>query len=174
MLLSSCQKDPEVLAATDKPKTDTVTAFSSGNTLASSGTLTIKFRDTTYIFDASKDSVAFISVTNSSKDKYFGITAINKAHNLSFGISSPGSAAGSVKTNVAGSQLLFKEKNSDSFFQYSLARLTTTKEASNFSVLQYGNGKVIAKGSFTVYLSFGDQLTPDLYKAEGSFDLRTN
>ena len=172
MVLSSCQKDPEVLAAV-KPKTDTLITTPGGNLLASTGTLTIKFRDSTYTFDAAKDSIAFIQVNTSSKEKYFGITAINKAHNLSFGISSPGAAVSSIKANVAGSQLLLKSID-ESFLQYSLSGLNADKAFSNFNVVQYNTGKLLAKGTFTVFLSPENILTPGRYKAEGSFDLRLN
>ena len=174
ILLSSCQKDPEVLTPAVKPQTDSLSIISGGNLLASTGTLTVKFKDSAYVFDASTDSIAFVQVNTGGKEKYFGITAINKAHNLSFGISSRGAAANNLKAGVAGSQLLLKTPGDDLFLPYSLSGISANKASSSFNIIQYKTGKILAKGTFTVFLSPENKLAPELYKADGSFDLRLN
>ena len=80
--ISSCQKDENVkgmdsnksIAAADS--VSNLSVNTPGNFLAGSGTLKITIEDSTYTFDAAKDSVAFINV-RSGDSKYFGITAIN-------------------------------------------------------------------------------------------------
>src|SRR5580658_897380 len=78
---SACQKDPAVNEP-DASKTNIAadsSIFSSpGNFLAASGTLKIKYNDSTYTFDAARDSIAFINVRVDENTHYFGITAINK------------------------------------------------------------------------------------------------
>ena len=89
-MVISCQKD-ETAKGDTSTKADS-TSISPDNYLAASGTLTVTVGDSTYRFDAAKDSVAFVNV-HSGDSSYFGITAINKAHNMSFGISSAGARA---------------------------------------------------------------------------------
>src|SRR5437868_1564894 len=89
---SACQKEDEVpIGLKAGLKNDSVNRAinlnSPGTFLAAKGLLKITVEDSTYIFDAAKDSIAFVSVGLDS-NKYFGITAINKAHTISFGISS--------------------------------------------------------------------------------------
>jgi uncharacterized protein YdeI (BOF family) len=102
----SCRKDETTNLMLEKAVVKADTVNSPGNFLAIKGTLSIKVGDTTYMFDAAKDSIAFINV-NIDSNKYYGITAINKAHTMSFGISSPGLAASNQINTIAGSQLLF-------------------------------------------------------------------
>jgi hypothetical protein len=82
---TSCQKDPDLKddnvvkngLKADSTKVGAVIS-SPGNYLSASGTLKIKIKDSTYTFDASRDSIAFISVRVDDNKHYFGITAINK------------------------------------------------------------------------------------------------
>jgi len=103
-MIMSCQKDDDMKDVSAAVKIDS-TLNASGNYLAVKGSLKITIQDSTYIFDAARDSIAFVNV-HSGDSQYFGITAINKEHNMSFGISSAGSAASNANTNVAGSQFL--------------------------------------------------------------------
>ena len=104
-VLASCQKDSDVK---DNSATKTSLAADSSaspaNLLATSGTLSITIKDSTYLFDAAKDSIAFINVHDDNDDdkRYFGITAINKEHNMSFGISSTGYAHADKSGDIAG------------------------------------------------------------------------
>src|ERR1700744_5696608 len=112
----SCQKDQNVDINSVKSvaaKPDT------GNFLAVRGVLKITVGDSTYTFNAAKDSIAFINVRVDS-NKYFGITAINKEHTMSFGISSLGNAKANISGPVAGGQLLFSADSKQST-QYSLS-----------------------------------------------------
>src|ERR1700761_7525755 len=87
VVLASCQKDNDVRndPALKANIADSAAASSPGNTLAAVGTLSVKIKDSTYVFDASKDSIAFINVKdeNNADDRYYGITAINKEHTMS-------------------------------------------------------------------------------------------
>ena len=89
--ISACQKDESVkkttTQATGPVKVSTVS--SPGNYLASKGTLTVKIKDSTYSFNAEQDSIAFVNIAIDGQE-YYGLTAINRAHTVSFGISSSG------------------------------------------------------------------------------------
>ena len=106
--VSSCQKDESVKslnAENAQMQADSVKKLNSvsapGNFLASKGMLKIKVQDSTYVFDATQDSVAFINMNIDGK-QYFGLTAINKAHTVSFGISSLGPPIAEMASIVAG------------------------------------------------------------------------
>src|SRR3978361_1612468 len=94
-LLSYSQKDENVKTPKleTQVQTDSVKKLNSvsspGNYLASNGTLKIKLQDSTYTFDAAQDSVAFVNIMINGEE-YYGVTAVNKAHTVSFGISSAG------------------------------------------------------------------------------------
>ncbi|MFD2145492.1 hypothetical protein [Mucilaginibacter antarcticus] len=104
----SCKKDKAVNYTVEKTvRTDT--SNNSGNFLATKGSLFISVGDTIYSFNAAKDSIAFINV-NIDSNKYFGITAINKQHTMSFGISSPGFAAPQLVNNIAGGNCFSAKK----------------------------------------------------------------
>ena len=101
-----------MVAANTSAKTDSAALAlnSPDNYLAVKGTLKIFLPDSTYTFDASRDSIAFVNVSSGDK-KYFGNTAINKEHSMSFGISSAGNAVTNANSPVAGSQLLLSRIN---------------------------------------------------------------
>ncbi|HTH83364.1 MAG TPA: hypothetical protein VL490_10535 [Mucilaginibacter sp.] len=163
----SCQKDQNVDMIPAKSTLKTDTANTSGNFLAVSGTLNITIGDSTYTFDASRDSVAFIN-THIDSTKYFGITAINKEHTMSFGISSSGSANANISGPIAGGQLLFSAENKRGL-QYTLAKTTDPKDISKISLVKYMQDSVLTKGTFVTLMTRGGK--PDAYKVQGSFNL---
>jgi hypothetical protein len=174
-VITSCQKDPAVKEP-DASKTnitaDSLTFSSSGNFLAASGTLKIKYNDTTYTFDAAKDSIAFINVHVDDNTSYFGITAINKDHNISFGISSSGFAYSNISKSIAGSQFLLSADDKKPVLQLSLSRYSGQKDFGNLNIIQYNQGNELAKGTFYTYLAKDDKANSPYYKVEGSFDLQ--
>jgi uncharacterized protein YdeI (BOF family) len=147
--IASCQKDQSVdltVAKTVAVKADT--SNNSGNFLAVSGSLNVTVGDSTYSFDAAKDSIAFINV-NIDSNKYFGITAINKLHTISFGISSPGFAAPGLINTIAGSQLLFSGSTPK---EYTLAKTSGESEANQISLDNYMQDSLLTKGTFTTVM----------------------
>ncbi|MDB4926791.1 hypothetical protein [Mucilaginibacter sp.] len=166
-VIISCQKDQAVdLNLKSKSKTDSVNA--SGNILATRGTLQVSVNDSIYTFDATKDSIAFINL-NIDSNKYFGITAINKAHTMSFGISSSGSAASDLTRPIAGGQLLFSADNK-SGMQYTLTKNSETQN--KIDLLQYMQDSVLTKGSFFILMAKDGKPNSPTYKVRGNFDLR--
>jgi hypothetical protein len=173
--ISSCQKDPAV--ASPDPSTTTVSADSSvmsspGNYLAVSGTLKVKFNDSTYTFDAATDSIAFINVHADDNSRYFGITAINKDHSISFGISSAGFPYSNINRAIAGSQLLLNTGAKTPALQLSLSRYSEPKSLGNINLIQYNAEKELAKGTFYTFMSKDDKATSPYYRVEGTFDLQ--
>ena len=174
VLAVSCQKDADENAIDQKKAAliaDSVLNSSSpDNFLAASGTLTIKIEDSTYTFDAANDSVAFVNM-RAGGNRYFGITAINKEHTMSFGISSKGSATAKLNTAIAGSQLLFS-KDAMHTQQYTLIRYTEPGDAGKIKLSKYRQKNVLAKGTFFTYLSKDDNTNSQFYRIEGSFELK--
>ena len=172
-VFSSCQKEEQLKEVSQSSlKADSaasMAAFSpTGNSLAIKGTLKITVQDSTYIFDAAKDSIAFVNVYLDNK-KYFGITAINKAHTMSFGISSQGAAAANQTGPVAGSQFLLNGKTN---LQYTLSQNAGMQDPGKISIAQYSRDSVLVKGTFTTYFAKDAQPNSSFYKAEGSFELK--
>ena len=174
--ISSCQKDENVKDMDTIKTTATADSASAiginapGNFLAGKGTLKITIEDSTYTFDATKDSVAFINV-HSGDSKYFGITAINKAHTMSFGISSGGFASANISGKVAGSQFLFKLDEKNPVLQYTLTKYGGKDDSGIISIEKYNNDGVIAKGTFFTFLAKDDKANSPFYRVEGSFEL---
>ncbi|TSJ40226.1 hypothetical protein FO440_10700 [Mucilaginibacter corticis] len=145
-VIVSCQKDQNVdLSLPKATKADT--SDNSGNFFAVKGTLNVTVNDSTYTFDATKDSIAFINV-NIDSNKYFGITAINKAHTVSFGISSPGFAAPDIVNGIAGGQLLFSA-DSKHVQQYALTNSEIPGEDNQIMLKEYMKDSVLTKGTFS-------------------------
>ncbi|TWR25741.1 hypothetical protein FPZ43_15760 [Mucilaginibacter pallidiroseus] len=173
--VSACQKDDSSnTQAVDQKlqaaKADSALAVESpGNYLASTGSLKLKLGDSVYIFNASQDSVAFVSMNVGNND-YFGITAINKAHNLSFGISAKGAAATGVTRDVEGSQLLL---NHDALHseQYSLTQYTKPGDAGKIQLTAYSADTILARGTFFVFMAKDDKKDTPIQRVEGSFEL---
>ncbi|MFA6085583.1 hypothetical protein [Mucilaginibacter sp.] len=170
----SCQKeasDKEIEQQQAAMKADSAIAKSSpGNYLAVGGTLTFKIQDSTYTFDALQDSVAFVNMSVDD-DQYFGITAINKAHTMSFGLSSKGMAGTNVSRAIEGSQLILRPDAMHNQ-QYSLTRFTEPGDAGNIKLLEYRQDTVLAKGSFFTFLAKDDKEGSPLYRVEGNFNLK--
>ncbi|MDN3547237.1 hypothetical protein [Mucilaginibacter aquaedulcis] len=178
--ISSCQKDesvkdldtakPQVAAAVDSTSALN-TVNNPDNFLAGKGILKITIQDSTYTFDAATDSVAFINV-HSGESKYFGITAINKAHTMSFGISSIGFASANTTSRVAGSQFLFKADDKKPVLQYTLTQFVGQDDSGKISIEKYNNDNLIAKGTFFTFLAKDDKANSPFYRVEGSFELQ--
>jgi hypothetical protein len=170
----SCKKDSsdkEIAQQQAAMKADSAIAKSSpGNYLAASGTLTLKIQDSVYTFDALQDSIAFVNM-NVDNDQYFGITAINKAHTMSFGLSSKGMAGIDVSSTIEGSQLILRPDVMHNQ-QYSLTRFTEPGDAGKIQLLAYRQDTVLAKGSFFTFLAKDDKEGSPLYRVEGDFNLK--
>jgi len=167
-VIVSCQKDQDV-KDDGTGKADT-TFTSPDNYLAAKGTLKITLQDSTYSFDAATDSIAFVNVHNGN-NQYFGITAINKAHNMSFGISSGGYALSNINTSVAGSQFILKP-DSGPANQYALVNDSTVQDYGKVSLGAYKQDSVLAKGTFYTYLVKAGIGKPVAYKVKGTFSLQ--
>ena len=178
VVISSCQKDP-ALKDTNLEKTSLKadsanigTITSPGNYLAASGKLTIKVKDSTYTFDASQDSIAFVNVHSDDSTRYFGITAINKEHTMSFGISSAGFVNDSISNSIAGSQLLLNKGENKSGLQYSLSKYAGQKNFGTINIIQYNQGNELVRGTFFTFLAKDDKADSPFFRVEGSFDLQ--
>jgi hypothetical protein len=169
IVVMSCQKDQNVdlIPAKSTLKADSVNT--SGNFLAVSGTLNITIGDSTYTFDAARDSVAFINAHVDSA-KYFGITAINKEHTMSFGLSSSGSANSNISGPIAGGQLLFSAESKRGL-QYTLAKSVDPKDVSKLSLVKYMQDSVLTKGTFVTSMTKDGKPSSPAYKVQGSFNL---
>ena len=154
-------------------KTDSLSAVVNlngpGTFLAVQGTLKINLEDSTYIFDAAKDSIAFVSIALDS-NKYFGITAINKAHTVSFGISSAGVARADTNTVIAGSQLLFSGDDNPAT-QYTLPKSISVRDMGKINLIKFQQDSTLTKGTFYTILSKQGKAN-SYYKTTGTFDLR--
>jgi len=174
MAVASCQKD-EGVKATETLKPADTTSLSiintPGNFLAGKGTLSVTILDSTYTFDARTDSIAFINVHNGD-DKYFGITAINKAHTMSFGISSEGFASSNIDGKVAGSQLLLTVDEKKPLIQYTLTKFVGKDDTGKIVIDNYNKDNMIAKGTFFTFLAKDDKKGSPFYRVEGSFELQ--
>lgn len=175
MMISSCQKDSSITDEVVKTNlTDSLSAFNStgGNYLAATGTLKVKINDSVYTFDAAVDSIAFIKAINNDKNRYFGITAINKDHTMSFGISSSGFVYSHISSGIAGSQFLLIPDYKSKALQYSLSKFSGQKDFGNIKIETYNQDNELAKGTFFTFLATDDKANSPFYKVEGSFDLQ--
>jgi hypothetical protein len=166
-VIVSCQKDQEINDTSGKSDS---TFTAPDNYLAAKGTLKITLQDSTYSFDAATDSIAFVNVHNGN-NQYFGITAINKAHNMSFGISSGGYALSNINTDVAGSQFIMKPDKGPAD-QYALTNNAPAQGYGKISLGAYKQDSVLAKGTFYTYLVKAGLGKPTTYKVKGTFSLR--
>lgn len=175
-VFASCQKDSDVKdgAVLKSSITDSAVAASPANLLAAGGTLTVTIKDSTYTFDAAKDSIAFINVHDDADDnnRYYGITAINKEHNMSFGISSSGYVHADKDGNIAGGQFLLGPGYKTAGFQYSLSKYAGQKDFGNIHIEKYNQDSVLAKGTFHTWLAPDDKANAPVYKVEGTFNLK--
>ncbi len=173
--LASCQKDENVQDFKGATQNGADTAqkiaeqLPTNNFLVSKGTLVIKLPDTSYTFDAALDSIAFVNLNNSGK-AYYGITAINKAHTVSFGISSAGGPVAGMPGVVSGCQLLLHPSETGNS-AYTLIRNVATHDFGLMSLEKYKQDTVMAKGTFHTYLANGLQNSP-MNIVDGSFELK--
>ncbi|MBS1528839.1 MAG: hypothetical protein JSU01_00915 [Bacteroidetes bacterium] len=174
VFITSCQKDENVTAA----KTDTQLKVDSaekqntvpGNYLAATGILKIKFKDSTYTFDASQDSIAFVNISIDGKE-YYGITAINKAHSVSFGISTLGAPIAEMPGSVAGCQFLLNSGGKTNT-TFTLTRNVLSDDYGTFSLEKYNQDTILAKGTFHTYLATDAKKNPAFTLVDGSFELK--
>jgi len=169
-VIVSCQKDQQMDLPSEKPALKSDASNTSGNFMAVSGTLNITVGDSTYNFDAAQDSIAFINV-NIDSNKYFGITAINKQHTMSFGISSPGFAAPDISNGIAGSQLLFSVAGKHGT-QYTLSKEADPKSVNKINLTQYMQDSILTKGTFSTIMTSKEDTGIVTSKVKGSFNLR--
>ena len=173
MAIISCQKDQNVK---DAPTLHSSTSpallamvSSPGNFLASSGTLNITIDDSTYTFDAQKDSIAFVNLYLDSK-RYFGLTAINKTHTMSFGISSAGYVETNIDNKIAGSQFLFTKGNNT--LQYTLTPYANLQDSSHIKLSAFAQDSILARGNFVTFLNNNTKPGMPFYHVTGNFDLK--
>jgi hypothetical protein len=172
--LSACQKDESVKKAEIQVSADTVKKLNlvstPGNYLASKGTLVIKLQDSTYIFDAQQDSVAFVNIVINGNE-YYGISAINKAHTVSFGISSSGAPIDELSSYVSGAQFLIRQSNKANL-EYTLIQNAHPQNFGVISIEKYNQDFTLAKGTFHTYLAKDTKANSPFYIVDGSFELK--
>src|ERR1700759_523435 len=155
VLLASCQKDENVKKTAAQSEADSTKILAStsapGNYLASKGTLTIKLQDSTYTFNAEEDSIAFVNLTING-NQYYGLTAINKAHTVSFGISSSAVPIAEIDSYVSGCQFLLRPPGKTNL-EYTLTRNASSQGFGTISIEQYNQDNILAKGTFHTYLA---------------------
>ena len=172
VVLTACQKDENVTQTTTQ-STDSVKTSSSstsGNFLASKGTLSVKLKDSTYTFNAKQDSIAFVNI-NIDGEQYYGLTAINKAHTVSFGISSSGAPIDDVASNISGAQVLLKGASKKNL-EYTLIQSQQPQKLGNISIEKYNQDTTLAKGTFHTIVATDTRATSPKYDVEGSFELK--
>ncbi|HEY4195136.1 MAG TPA: hypothetical protein VGM63_06355 [Mucilaginibacter sp.] len=172
VVLTACQKDENVTQTTASV-TDSIkasSASSSGNFLASKGTLSVKLKDSTYTFNAEQDSIAFVNI-NIDGEQYYGLTAINKAHTVSFGISSSGAPIDDVASNISGAQVLLTGAGKKNL-EYTLIQSQQPQKLGNISIEKYNQDTTLAKGTFHTILATDTKVTSPKYDVEGNFELR--
>ena len=155
-MIMSCQKDDDMKDVSAAVKIDS-TLNASGNYLAVKGSLKITIQDSTYIFDAARDSIAFVNV-HSGDSQYFGI-------------SSAGSAASNANTNVAGSQFLLSSGINPNI-EYALTPNAASQDFGKISLISYKQDSVLAKGTFYTFLTKDSKVGAPFYKVKGTFSLQ--
>lgn len=172
--LTSCQKDESVKKAEIQASADTVKKLNlvstPGNYLASKGTLVIKLQDSTYTFDAQQDSVAFVNVVIDGNE-YYGVSAINKAHTVSFGISSSGIPVDELSNYVSGAQFLMRQSGKANL-EYTLIQNAHPQNFGIISIEKYNQDVTLAKGTFHTYLAKDTKANSPFYVVDGSFELK--
>lgn len=174
VFINSCQKDENVTAAKTDPQLKIDSAgkqnAAPGNYLASKGTLKIKLKDSTYTFDASQDSIAFVNISIDGKE-YYGITAINKEHTASFGISTSGAPIAEMPGSVAGCQFLLSLAGKANT-TYTLTRNALSDDYGTLSLEKYNQDTILAKGTFHTYLATDAKKANTFTLVDGSFELK--
>jgi hypothetical protein len=172
--LASCQKDENINKTEPQSQADTAkklnTTSAPGNYLVSKGTLTIKLQDSTYTFTAGEDSIAFVNITINGS-QYYGLTAINKAHTVSFGISSSAVPIAEVDSYISGCQFLLSSPGKTNL-EYTLTRNASSQGFGTISIEQYNQDNILAKGTFHTYLAKDTKASSPFYMAQGTFELK--
>lgn len=172
VVIAGCQKDESVkkttIAVADSVNVNTVSA--PGNYLASKGTLTVKIKDSTYAFNAGQDSIAFVNIAIDGEE-YYGLTAINKAHTVSFGISSSGVPIDDIASYVSGAQLLLKGAGKTNQ-EYTLIPGSLQQKFGTIAIEKYNQDATLAKGTFHTFLATGTKYNSPNYEVTGSFELK--
>ncbi len=174
-ILVSCQKEqnnydassPELQGANYKLL---ATLAVPGSVMAKSGTLTVTVKDSSYVFDAKTDSIAFVNLYIDNK-RYFGITAINSKHNISFGISSPGFMHTNVDHDIAGSQFILNSDKGPGI-QYSLTQVANIQRMSRINFNSYAQDSTLVKGTLEIFLTPNPKSDSSFYRVKGQFDLK--
>jgi hypothetical protein len=173
-VMTSCQKDESVKKSEIQVSADTakqLTLVSTpGNYLASKGILTVKLPDSTYTFDAQQDSVAFVNIIIDGNE-YYGVTAINKAHTVSFGISSSGMPIDELSSYVSGAQFLVRG-GSQPNLEYTLIPNARQQNFGVISIEKYNQDTTLAKGTFHTFLAKDTKPNSPYYTVDGSFELK--
>jgi hypothetical protein len=175
-VLTSCQKDESVKNpnAETQLQADSSAQLSSvstpGNYLASKGTLKVKIQDSTYTFDAAQDSIAFVNISIGGQE-YYGVTAINKAHTVSFGISSSAVPIAEMASYISGCQFLLRAPGKKNI-EYTLTRNARPQDFGTITIEQYNQNTILAKGTFQTYLAKDTKANSPFFVAEGSFELK--
>jgi uncharacterized protein YdeI (BOF family) len=172
VLITACQKDEGVKKTETQPQADTSLKISSspGNYLASKGTLTVKIKDSTYTFNAEQDSVAFVNI-NIDGEEFYGLTAINKDHTMSFGISSSGMPIDELASYVSGCQFLLKGTGKINQ-EYTLIRSAHLQNFGTIAIEKYNQDTILAKGTFHTFLATDTKSGSPSYPVDGSFELK--
>ena len=171
-VITACQKDENVAQATTQTidSTNVSTLPAAGNFLASKGTLTVKLKDSTYTFNAEQDSIAFVNI-DIDGEQYYGLTAINKAHTVSFGISSSGAPIDDEASNISGAQFLLKGAGKKNL-EYTLIQSEQPQKTGTISIEKYNQELTLAKGTFHTMLSTDTKVNSPKYQVDGSFELK--
>lgn len=178
LLVSSCRKDNELSQPSNESialKADTTQLFNSTSStqylLARAGKLQLSVNDTVYTFDARSDSIVFIYMHQNDTSAFFGITAINKAHTLSFGISSAGILRSNISSKVAGSQLLVKSSENNPTIEYALSSLKSQNSPGSINFKRVSQSNGIAIGIFSTFLTLNNKSNTTEYKVNGTFNI---
>ncbi|HTD41728.1 MAG TPA: hypothetical protein VK671_13960 [Mucilaginibacter sp.] len=172
VVIAGCQKDESVkktaTGTTDSTKVSTIST--PGNYLAGKGTLSVKLKDSTYTFNAEQDSIAFVNISIDGEE-YYGLTAINKAHTVSFGISSSGMPIDDFASYVSGAQLLLKGTGKTNL-EYTLIPGSLQQKFGTISIEKYNQDATLAKGTFHTFLATGTKYNSPNYEVTGTFELK--
>ena len=83
-----------------------------------------------------EDSIAFVNLTYKWQANTMGLTAINKAHTVSFGISSSAVPIAEIDSYVSGCQFLLRPPGKTNL-EYTLTRNASSQGFGTISIEQY-------------------------------------
>ncbi len=171
---TACRKDDSLAATTTKADSTSINSFftNPGNYLATSGILELKVNGTILNFNATTDSIALVNLTTVGNKHFYGLSAINKAHTASFGITSAGVLHVSGGSSIAGSQLLVLSADKQPVTAYSLSTASLKTGVGSLNFNRFAKDSLLTMGSFVTYLTKNDGLANTSIKVEGSFSLQ--